>query len=114
MLESKIGKLTCKPPTLKEGLGGRPKRIIGGVSTKNLPTYSTLHLLLCNSELISELMITEGNIHADQSAQRTMKISFIRWFLLLMCLDSIIPYSKPKGGNYHGDYHREGLWSGCA
>jgi hypothetical protein len=56
----------------------------------------------------------EGNFHAGQSAQRTMKISFIRWFLLLMCLDSIIPYSKPKGGDYHGNYHRERLWSGCA
>ena len=29
------------------------------------------------------LMITEGNIHADQSAQRRMKISFIDGFLFV-------------------------------
>ena len=38
-------KLTRKPPTSKEELGGGSLGIIGQVSTKTLPTHSTFHLL---------------------------------------------------------------------
>ena len=41
--------------------------MIRKMDTKNFHTYSTFHLQLCNSELILELMITEGNKQKGQS-----------------------------------------------
>jgi hypothetical protein len=52
-------------------------------------------------------MITEGNFHAGQPAQRRMKISSIVGSSFFLSLDNmvLITYSKQEGGAYHGDYH---------
>jgi len=66
-----------------------------------------LHLLTWSSKLILQLMITEGNFHPGQSAQRRMKISSIVGSSFFLSLGNmlLITYSKQEGGAYHGDYH---------
>ena len=65
--------------------GSYPRKEVRGV-----------HLLIFSGEMIWELMITEGNFHAGQSAKRRMKISSIVGSSFFLSLGNmiLITYSK--------------------
>jgi hypothetical protein len=57
MGKGKIGELTRKPPASKEELGGELLGIIRQVSSKTLPTHSTLHLQTVSGVFYFKVMI---------------------------------------------------------